>query len=543
MLEAIKFAQDRPESMTVSNVAKPNQMLDEIWRNIQLKQLDSAILLSQKLCKDHPDFAHGWHAQSVICAQQGNDASALENINRALLLSPSYERWSLHKATLLFNSGQRADSRKTVMQILTKPHTNVGILSELALLLNKLGLHQQSHDFYKQALAIQPDNTELLFNFASLQRFMGKLQEAQQTLDQLIKLNPRDSEAWLLRSGLSKQNQQGNHISELQSALTKPMRPISKAQLFYALGKELEDLQRYEEAFIALAQGASVRRANMQYSVDNDLQTLEKITEVFDSKRLNQNTAGHDNDQPIFIVGLPRTGSTLVERILGNHTDVFSAGELNNFALQMMQQVRLTADKPPNNKLALIEATSKLNFAELGHSYIASTQPDTDASPRFIDKLPLNSLYVGLIHLALPKAKIIYVQRNPMDTCFAIFKNMFTQGYPFSYDLQELSSYQIAHHNLMAHWDKALPGVLHIVKYENLVADIEGETNKLLEYCQLPWQSKCSEFQRNAAAATTASSAQVRQPLYSSSIGKWKHFAKQLSDVERQFRQAGILCD
>ena len=193
--------------------------------------------------------------------------------------------------------------------------------------------------------------------------------------------------------------------------------------------------------------------------------------------------------------------------------------------------------------MALIEATSKIDFAQLGQNYIQSTRPDTNNHPRFIDKLPLNSLYVGLIRLALPNAKIIYVQRHPMDTFYAIFKQCFTQGYPFSYDLTELCQYQIAHHKLMKHWQQELAQDLYSLSYESLVGDIEGETRKLLNYCDLSWQNECIEFHQNKTATTTASAAQVRQPLYSSSIGKWKKFSQQLSDVKQQFEAAGIPCE
>ncbi|MGS2721288.1 sulfotransferase [Paraglaciecola aestuariivivens] len=529
--------------MTDQGQAAAQQLIEEVWRLVRLKSLDQASLLSQKLTQDYPQYAAGWQVASVIAMQLGQSTSALNYIQNALNIQPDNRHWLLDKARLLFICQQRSAARQLAIELSQTPIDSVAYCAELALLLNKLGLHQESLDWYQQALSIQPNNAQLLFNLASLQRFMGLLVEAQQSLDKLIQLNPQDSEAWLLRSSLLKQTPNANHIAELQKALTLTTSPLPKAQLYYALGKELEDLKQYPQCFDAWQNGASVRRRHMQYSVENDLATLEKIAQVFDAQTFQQNLAGYNDSQPIFIVGLPRTGSTLVERIISSHSDVFSAGELNNFALEMMQLVRKQFNQPPANKLELISATKNLDFATLGKNYINSTRPDTTGYKRFIDKLPLNSLYIGLIHLALPKAKIIYVQRHPMDSCLAMFKQIFTQGYPFSYDLEELARYQIAHYKLMAHWQQVLPGVIHNISYENLVADLSKQTQALLNYCELPWQDQCCEFEQNSSAATTASASQVRQPVYSSSVGKWKHFSQALAPVKSLFEQAGIPCE
>jgi tetratricopeptide (TPR) repeat protein len=526
-----------------SNITQAEQLLATFWSRYNSQQLTQAQAVSTQLTTNFASFSPGWHAASVVNLGVQQNKLALQHIDKALTLNPQNTIFLLHKIRVLLALSDRENAKNLAITLSQKQQTNPTILAELALLLNSLGLYQASLTCYQQALLIQPDNPGLLFNLASLQRYMGLLSEAEVTLDRLITLNPHDSEAWLLRSGLRRQQHNNHHIDDLKNAIQNQQgEPISQAQLYYALGKEQEDLQRYDECFSAYQQGALVRRRNMQYSLTNDLATLNKITDVFTHNLLQQNIKGSSTTQPIFILGLPRTGSTLVERIIGSHSDVHSAGELNNFALQMMAQLRQT-QRPPVNKLELIEMTSKLDFAKLGEDYIGSTQPDTSTHARFIDKLPLNSLYVGLIHLAMPHAKIIHVQRHPLDSCYAIYKQLFTHGYPFSYDLNELAQYQIAHHKLMQHWQKVLPGVMHVVQYEKLVADFPVESKTLLAYCDLPWQPQCGQFEQNSAAATTASAAQVRQPIYNSSVGKWRHFSTQLASVRQQFEQAGILCD
>jgi len=181
-----------------------------------------------------------------------------------------------------------------------------------------------------------------------------------------------------------------------------------------------------------------------------------------------------------------------------------------------------------------------VDFRALGQAYMTATRPLRDARPHFIDKLPFNFLYAGPIHLALPRAKIINVQRHPLDTCFAVFKQLFRDAYPYSYDLDELGQYYVAYRRLMQHWNDVMPGVIHTVRYEALVADVEGEARRLLEYCGLPWQDACLRFHENPQASTTASALQVRQPVYASSVGKWRNFERQLAPLRRRLEDAGI---
>ncbi|MDO6694187.1 sulfotransferase [Aliiglaciecola sp. 3_MG-2023] len=515
--------------------------LDGIWLQIRNKQLEIALAQCKSLCADFPEYAPAWHTYSEVNLFLGKHALALRYIEAALALSPNIPDWLLLEAKLHFILGDRRSAQDIASSLTAEDNDSVVFNAELALLLNKLNLYQPSLTHYQRALTLQPDNPQILFNLASVQRYVGKLDSAKSTLDKLIALNPNDSEAWLMRSNLHKQTSESNHVDKIKTALTRPASPISKSQLYYALGKELEDLAEYGDAFNAFQQGASIRRQHMQYSLDNDLASLDQIRNVFDANTVHNDQPGYDSQQPIFIVGLPRTGSTLVERIVSSHSQVMSAGELNNFALQMMQQIQQSGVAKPVNKLDLISLTKQIDFKRLGQSYIESTYPDTQGHRKFIDKLPLNSLYVGLIHLALPNAKIIHVERNPLDTCYAIFKHIFTQGYPFSYNLDELAQYQIAHHKLMTHWKTLLPNKIHSISYENLTSNIEAQTNAILDYCELPIEQQCHNFQDNIAASTTASAAQIRQPVYSSSVNKWKHVSKQLSSVHAKFELAGLV--
>jgi tetratricopeptide (TPR) repeat protein len=417
----------------------------------------------------------------------------------------------------------------------------------------KLSDFEQASFYYQQAIKLtneqkHPDESaQLYFNLASIERYQGKLSLAEQHLNHALLLNPNDYEAYLLRASLKKQTTEHNHIKQLEQVIAQGIKhPIAQAQVHYALAKEQEDLALFPQSFNQLNLGAKARRAHIQYNVEHDLSTIKQIRATFNQAFFEQQkklSSGYNNNEAIFILGLPRTGSTLIERIVSNHHDVFSAGELNNFALRMMDEAKKIASAPPKSRSELVELTSNINFTALGESYIKSTRPETNHTAHFIDKLPLNSLYVGLIHLALPKAKIIQVTRHPLDTCYAIYKQLFTNGYPFSYDLTELARYYIEHHKMMVHWHNVMPNVIHQVAYEDVVNNLTAEAQKLIAYCQLDWQPQCSDFQKNTAPSTTASASQVRQKIYQSSKGKWRQFEQELSPIKHLLEQAGICCD
>ncbi len=250
--------------------------------------------------------------------------------------------------------------------------------------------------------------------------------------------------------------------------------------------------------------------------------------------------AGAADDAPIFIVGLPRAGSTLVERILSSHTGVRAAGELRHFMLALAAAARAKSGRNDLPQREAIALSPQLDFAALGRDYLARCRPAARDAPRFIDKMPVNYLYCGLIRRALPNARIVHVARTPQAACYAIYRMLFRDGYPFSYDLDELAQYYIAYRRLMDHWQRTMPGVIHELSYERLVADQEGETRRLLEFCGLGWEDACLDFHLNPAASATASAHQVRRPIYRSAVDEWRHYAAQLAGLRSRLEAAGI---
>ena len=376
-----------------------------------------------------------------------------------------------------------------------------------------------------------------MYNWSTALTAVGKLEAAEHALDQVIALAPADFDAYYNRSTLRRQTPERNHTAELTAQLNQPrVKPAAQVPLGYALAKELEDLGDFAGAFSALQRAADSRRQLLSYRVESDEQAVADIRRCFDEHYLQRAAPGHDDPRPVFIIGLPRSGTTLVDRILSSHSQIESRGESSDLGTAVM---RLAG--PVRDKKQMIERAAQLDPAAIGRAYCARLPLATRA--HVIDKTPVNYLYAGLIAQALPRARLIHVRRHPMDVCYAMYKTLFRMAYPFSYDLIDLGRYYLAYQSLMGHWRRLLGRRLIEIDYEQLVSDQQTATRRLLEDCGWPWEAACLEFHKNKAPSLTASAAQVRQPIYSSSLGLWRRYAEQLSPLAALLRQHEIAID
>jgi tetratricopeptide (TPR) repeat protein len=398
---------------------------------------------------------------------------------------------------------------------------------------NSLVLCQRPSEAYpafRRALALAGDDPGLLFNLAAVARFVGHVEEAERTYDRVIASSPTWWTAYRNRSELRRQSASDNHVSELRRRLDQGPPWQGEVQLAYALGKELEDLMDYEAAFQAYARGAAVRRAHMRYSVEDDVDTLKTIASVFDAAYCAPAREVSGSPGPIFILGMPRTGSTLLERKLAGHPDVEPLGELQTFGQAVVEGVRRSAASPLAGKTALIDASARVAPEVFGRAYLEAVAPLTGGCSAFTDKLPLNFLYAGLIARALPTARIIHMVRDPLDTCLGAYRTLFDEAYPFSYDLAELGTYYQAYRGLMAHWSEVLGPRIVEVAYERLVADASGEVERLVE--RLGLRPAASEAQgAGAAPVMTASASQVREAVHGRSVGLARRYEDHLGPL------------
>jgi tetratricopeptide (TPR) repeat protein len=473
---------------------------------------------------------------------------ALQYAEAALRRAPDNPRLLLHKAQCLLALGHTARACESAAAAQVRASTDAAVLDAIGNLFSRASDQARALAAFEQAVKLAPNEPHFVFNRATVRRFLGDLDGAERDYNCVIRQKPEDYEAYLNRSELRVQSPDRNHTEELEAKLARATLWRGQAALRYALAKEYEDLGQYERSFEHLARGARVRREHLRYDVAMDVATVDWIIEVHPGAPLADALttvpagAGRADDAPIFIVGLPRSGSTLIERILGSHSTIHAAGELPHFALAVVAAVAAVPGQSPGSmsRQDLVRQSAGIDFDGLGRDYLSRVRAAGMTAARFTDKMPLNYLYCGLIRRALPHARIVHVRRRPMAACYAIFKTLFQDGYPFSYDLEELARYYIAYDRLMHHWQASLPGGIHEFSYEALIADQRGETQRLLAFCGLDWEETCMQFQANAAPTTTASAVQVRRPLYDTAIAQWRNYARQLEPLRQQLRAANI---
>jgi len=511
----------------------------EVTRLLQVGDLKNAEMLCNHLTADFPDFSPGWHSASFIALCRGQIVRAGELIQRALAHAPSDPGNLLQYARCLSAQRRHAECIATANAAEESAARDAPLLDAIGSFYSSVGEHRRALEAYSRAISIVPSRALYWFNRATVRRFLGQLAEAESDYDHAIGLRPDDYEAYSNRTELRKQTAERNHIETLERMLAGGIRQWrGEVQIRYALAKEYEDVGRYEDSWRHLARGARLRREHLQYEIRHDTDTVEWITRAFPTAPLEP--AGCSSNEPIFVIGLPRSGTTLVERILGSHSKVFAAGELNHFAAALVAAALAKSGGKPLARADLVSVSRELDPAALGADYIARTRPATGHRPHFTDKMPLNYLYCGLIRRALPNARIVHVTRHPMASCYAMFKTLFKDGYPFSYDIDEIARYYAGYRRLMDHWRATMPGIIYEIGYEQLVRDQEKQTRALLDACGLEWEPACLDFHRNPTATTTASASQVRRPLYDSSLSQWRHYESQLRGLRGQLLALGI---
>ena len=521
----------------------PDELARQGWQYLKEGRVSEAWKACEKLLQLAPDREATQYLVSKTALQAGNARLALTHADESLTLS---DKAALHlqRAQCLLVLGERKATRAAVQESVARAPKDAAILVVAGSILNKCEDVPGALEIFRQAQQLEPGNASVLFNLATSLRFLGELDEAEEIINRVIKDCPENQQAVLFRADLRSQTPDNNHVVDLEQRIARGTNGWKgEMNLYYALAKEAEDIGEYDKSFRALTHGSAVRRRHLEYDIARDVAVLDDIRNHYDEASCSAGN-GYLSSEPIFLVGMPRTGTTLVERILAGHSCVSPAGELHDFSSELVKEISRVSGGRPVAKEDIVAASLNVDFAQLGRNYVtAARQALTRNTPFFIDKLPFNFLYCGLIHRALPEARIIHMVRNPMDTCYAIYKTLFGQAYPFSYDLGELATYYIAYRKLMDHWQKVMPGLILEVAYEDMVTNAEKQARRLIAHCGLQWEPGCLEFHKSRSASTTASAVQIRQPIYSSSIEKWRHYERQLAPLKARLGEAGLVTD
>ena len=508
---------------------------------LEKNDVKTAIKACKGLNSQFPDLFEGWWLAGKIHLRLKNPQAGLISSARALEIKPNQPTILLQRLDFL-SMLNRDNEISEILSILAVHDSGDATLHEnIAMILSAQEMHKEAIKHYLLAIKQKPRDSQLHYNLSAAYRFLGKLDKCEEHLDTCLSINYLDADAQSMRSSLRSQSPTDNHIEELIKAYKDSnISRTAKAGICYALSKELDDLDDIELSFKYLKEGSDIRRSSMMYDINTDEEIMSSIKTTFNSLPNPISVSKRSEINPIFIVGLPRSGTTLLERIMDSHSSIKSRGELDTFGTQMATQISSEHGQKGLSAKQMVSLSTTINLNILKENYLVKSAPKNFDGQYFIDKFPLNFLYIGLIHRALPNAKIINLSRHPMASCLAMYQQQFRDIYPFSYNLEDLGRYYSAYYRLINHWKSILPGTIHTVSYENLVQDTEAETRRVLEFCGLSWEPQCLKFYENKAPSTTASATQIRQPIYSRSLSRWRKYTDHLEELTQTLTQAGI---
>ena len=519
-------------------MAEANDLLEleRVRLLIVAGRLGDATEIAHALTTRHPADARTWRLLGSVHARTGRLQEAIQCIQRAIALLPADPGLHLQYGQYLLAMGNRREALEVAGKVAAMQPSGATWNDALGTLFTYCEEPTRALSFFERAVTLAPTNSQYLNNLATAQRMVGDLAAAEAALGRVIACQPSNAFAYYTRADLRTQTKEDNHVDEMILALNTHTRTGSdEVMMCFAIAKELDDIAKYDLAFKYLKQGCDRQRRMFTYNVEDDVSTIDRIIQLHDRAAI-ESSSGLETTESIFVIGLPRSGTTLVEQILSSHSAVYGAGELQAFPAESIKAVeRLAGSKVGKHRF--VELALEVAPAELGREYLAATRPQTGRTPFFVDKQPLNYLYAGMIRRALPRSRIIALARDPMDSCFAMYRTLFTGAYPFSYDLLEIAAYYAAWNRLMRHWQSVLGEALLVVQYEDLVLDYEATTRRLLAHCGLQWETSCQTFQNQTRAVTTASAVQVRRPLYSSSVGKWRNYQAHLEPLFESLKQ------
>jgi tetratricopeptide (TPR) repeat protein len=470
-----------------------------------------------------------------LAARLGRYEDAEQLLARCVELAPSFHAARQHYALVLYRNNKPTQALEEVDALLRIDPRNVGYRNLHAVVLCRIGEYEPALAIYADILRQYPTQSKIWMSYGHALKTVGRQDDAIAAYRKCIEIDPAFGEAYWSLANLKSFRFTADDMALMRRALENVGLAVEhRFHLEFALGKALEDAAEHEASFAHYARGNELRRGTIYYNPADNNARVRKIKRTYTRAFFDERAgAGCDAADPIFIVGMPRAGSTLLEQILSSHSAVEGTMELPEI-ITMTRDLRRSVDaeqsQPYHDALAALDRDA---LRELGEQYLERTRihRKTGAS-RFIDKMPNNFTHIGLIQLALPNAKIIDARRHPLACCFSNFKQHYARGQAFSYGLDDIGRYYRDYVELMAHFDDVLPGRVHRVLYENMVEDTENEVRRLLDYCGLPFEAGCLRFYENDRPVRTASSEQVRRPIYKDGVDQWRHYEPWLDPLK-----------
>lgn len=513
-------------------VAPSSAESKQMWALFKAGRYVELESMADSLLGRYPNSGTVWEMFGLSLQMQGKNA--LQAFQKTAELMPDDAGAHYNLGLVLKNSGLLNDAVASYRRALRIKPDYVEAYNNLGNTLKDLGQFDDAMYSYRRALGIDPMCIEALLGVSHLHAINGEMREAEEGIKKVLEINPNDPEVCFLRAMIRKTQAGDENFSTLLVAEEKVrnrqvLMPKQKLiYMYFALGKCFDDLGDYDRAFPYFMEGNRLMRSSFEYDAAQMTRRVDEVIRIFNRATIERlRGVGNPSEVPIFVLGMQRSGTTLVEQIISSHPEVHGAGELPDMLTITQRDVAGARGFPGN-----IPALDCVTLTKWADDYVASLRKHAPDARHITDKMPNNFRVIGLIHLMLPNARIIHVNRNPVDTCLSCHTKLFSGMLYHTYDLAELGRYYVDYVRLMEHWRNTLPaGAFLDVQYEDIVADQETQTRRIIDFCGLDWNEACIDFHMNKRSVGTASMTQVRQPMYRSSVERWRTYEKHLAPL------------
>jgi cytochrome c-type biogenesis protein CcmH/NrfG len=500
---------------------------------------EGRIAVAESLLREHlkqnPTDVAAIRMLAEVAARLGRYGDAESLLHRCLELMPSFHAARHNYAVVLHRSNKASEALREIDRLLETEPQNPSYRNLQAAVLSRLGETGQSIEVYAKVLAEYPRQAKVWMSYGHALKTAGRQADSVDAYRKSIELEPKLGESYWSLANLKTHRFGAADVTGMRAQLARSdLTDDDRLHFHFALGKALEDAGAYADSFGHYSQGNALRRAQFPYDAAENHSSMQRWKALFKADFFAQRRDfGCTNADPIFIVGMPRAGSTLLEQILSSHSAIEGTMELPD----IISIAQALGERKTRNQVSkypeVLANLSQEKCRALGEQYVADTRIQRKtAKPFFVDKMPNNFAHIGLIQLILPRAKIVDARRHPLGCGFSVFKQHFARGQNWAYSLEDIGAYYRDYVDLMAHFDEVLPGRIHRVIYENMVEDTEKEVTRLLDYLGLPFESACLRFFENERTVRTASSEQVRQRIYREGVDQWRRFEAGLDPLK-----------
>ncbi|MBI5451633.1 MAG: sulfotransferase [Gammaproteobacteria bacterium] len=515
-------------------------MADDIAKTLQSAlashragELAQAERLYREVLRQQPDHAQALLLLADIAQRSGHGDVAADMVEKVWHNHPTNADYCLHLAQLRLQSERYREAITAFRNVLALRPDSSEACRGLAQALQASGDHKGAITTYERALVINDRDATAVYALGNLHMNIGNLEAARHCFERTLDLVPGYARGYYALAMVRRcRGRDDKYLQRIQQQLQHDaLTSEDRMLLSFALGKASEDIGDNDAAFAAWQQGNRLKRESYQYAISSDLEIFSRLQQTFSTEFFRQRADyGSHEPTPVFIVGMPRSGTSLVEQIIASHPLVYGAGELGTLKQTIfapLKQLSITTLGPQ------LAALSRIDVGLMADMYLKQLRALAPHALRITDKMPLNFVWLGMVQLMFPEARIIHCRRDPVDVCLSCFKQLFDEDLLFAYDLDELGQYCHGYQGLMKHWHQVMPGRILDVQYEDVVDDLEGQARRLIDHCGLPWDDACLAFHQAERSVITASVAQVRQPVYRSSLQRWRQYESHLGPLQQ----------